>query len=65
MFLVAQQADRAQTEAAARRNTERIQALQRESDRLAADEKTLLGDLGKLDVERQLKAAELRGADTE
>ncbi len=62
---LAQQADRARTEALARRATERLQALQREADRLTADERTLLGDLRKLEVERQLKAEELKQLDAD
>ena len=60
LMLLAQQADRARTEALARRATERLQALQKEADRLASEERTLLGDLRKLEVERQIKAEELR-----
>ena len=55
-----QPAERARTEALARRATERLQALQREADRLASDERTLLGDLRKLEIERQLRAEELK-----
>src|SRR5689334_21421495 len=55
----AQSTDRAHTEALARRATERLQALQREADRLTADERTLLGDLRRLEVDRQIKAEEL------
>ena len=51
--LLAQQPDRARTEALARRAGERLQALQREADSLAAQERTLLGDLRKLEVERK------------
>jgi len=59
--LAAQQpSDRAHTEALSRRATERLQTLQREADRLTADERTLLGDLRKLEVDRQIKAEELR-----
>ena len=58
--VLAQQADRAKTEALARRTTERLQALQREADQLAADERTLLNDLRRLEVERLIKAEELR-----
>src|SRR5262249_17447810 len=43
-----------------RRATERLQALQREADQLASEERTLLNDLRKLEVERQIKAEELR-----
>src|SRR5438067_9693651 len=47
------------TEALARRANERLAALQREADRLASEERSLLGDLRKLEIERQLKAEEL------
>src|SRR6476646_7195744 len=52
--------ERARTEALARRAAERLQALQREADRLASDERTLIGDLRKVEIERQIKAEELR-----
>ncbi len=63
--LPAQQADRQQTEALARRAGERLQALQREADRLASEERTLLNDLRKLEVERLLKAEELKQLDAQ
>jgi len=63
--VLAQQADRVRTEALARRATERLQSLQREADRLASEERTLLGDLRKLELERQIKAEELRQVATE
>src|SRR3989442_6746303 len=63
--VLAQQADRVRTEALARRATERLQSLQREADRLPSHEPTLLGDLRKLELERQIKAQELRQGDTE
>jgi septal ring factor EnvC (AmiA/AmiB activator) len=55
-----QAADRTHTEALSQRATERLQALQKEADRLAAEERTLLGDLRKLEVDRQIKAVELK-----
>src|SRR5947208_11654830 len=61
----AQQADRARTEALSRRAADRLQALQREADRLASDEQTLLGDLRKLEVERQLRAEQFKQADAQ
>src|SRR5713226_225807 len=61
----AQQSDRARTEALARRATERLQALQREADRLASEERTLIGDVRKLEIERQLKAEELKRVDAD
>ena len=60
-----QPADRARTEALARRAGERLQALQREADRLASQESTLLTELRKLEVERQLKAEELKRLDAD
>lgn len=63
--LLAQQADRAQTEALARQATERQQSLQKEADRLASEERTLLGDLRKLELERQIKAEESRQVEAE
>lgn len=63
--MAAQQADRTQTEALARRATERLLALEHEADRLASEEKTLLGSLRKLEIERQMKAEELRRLDAE
>jgi murein hydrolase activator len=62
---VAQTPERARTEALARRATERLQSLQREADRLASEERTLLGDLRKLEVERQLRAEELKTIDAD
>src|SRR2546430_13509722 len=61
----AQPPDRARTEALARRATERLGALQREADRLASDERTVLGDLRKLEIERQLRAGEVRRVDAD
>jgi septal ring factor EnvC (AmiA/AmiB activator) len=57
--------ERARTEALARRATERLQALQREADRLASEERTLLGDLRRFEIERQLKSEELKRVDAD
>ena len=46
----AQLPERARTEALARRAADRMQTLQREADRLASEERTLLGDLRKLEI---------------
>jgi septal ring factor EnvC (AmiA/AmiB activator) len=62
VFLLGQQPDRARTEALARRAGERLQSLQREADRLASEERTLLGDLRKLEIDRQIKAEQLQQA---
>ena len=51
--------DRARAETSAQRAADRIRALQREADALASQEKTLLVELRKLEVERELKTAEL------
>jgi murein hydrolase activator len=48
-------------ETATQRAAERLRALQRESDALAKQERTLLVDLRKLEVERALKSEELAG----
>jgi septal ring factor EnvC (AmiA/AmiB activator) len=63
--VAAQQPDRAQTEVLARRATERLQALQREADHLASQERTLLGELRKLEIERQLRSAEMKRLDAD
>ena len=63
--LLAQQPERARTEALARRATERLQALQREADLLASEEQTLIGDLRKLEIDRQLKAEQVKQIDAE
>jgi len=62
-FGSAQQPDRGRTEALARRATDRLRSLQREADELASQERTLLGDLRRLQVERQIKVEELHQAD--
>jgi len=63
--IFAQQADRTHTETLARRAGDRMQALQREADQLASREKTLLGDLRKLELDRQIKVEQLRSLDAE
>jgi septal ring factor EnvC (AmiA/AmiB activator) len=62
VLLLAQQPDRARTEALARRAGDRLQSLQREADRLASEERTLLGDLRRLEIDRQIKAEQLQRA---
>lgn len=56
------QEGRARTEALAQRVNERIQALQREADRLAGEARTLVGDLRRLEIERDLQAERLAQA---
>lgn len=58
--LVAQTSDRARTESQARRANERMIALQREADALASEQRSLLGDLRRLEVERNLKNEQLK-----
>jgi septal ring factor EnvC (AmiA/AmiB activator) len=60
--LLAQQLDRERTETNSRRAAERLQTLQQEADRLAAQERTLLGDLRKLEIEREMRSETLRDA---
>ena len=47
------------------RITDRIRSLQREADRLANEQRTLVGDLRKLEIERDLKAEQARQAATQ
>jgi septal ring factor EnvC (AmiA/AmiB activator) len=61
----AQPADRGLTEALARRATQRLQALNAEADRLAAEERSLIGDLRRLELNRQIKSEELKKTDAE
>jgi septal ring factor EnvC (AmiA/AmiB activator) len=63
--LLAQQPDHARAEALARRASERLQSLQREADPHATEERTLLGDLRKLEIDRQLRAEQLKQADAD
>lgn len=63
--LGAQQADRVETEALARRAADRLRALRTEADRLASDERTLLGDLRRLELEREIKDEELQRVELE
>jgi len=51
--------ERARAEAAARRAADRIRWLQRESDELASQESSILVELRKLEIQRELKGAEL------
>lgn len=58
LLLQAAPQDRSTVEAS-KRAADRIRALQREADELLARERTLLGELRKLEVERQLKVEEI------
>ena len=63
--LVAGQSDRARTETLAARAEERLQALHAEADRLATEERTLLRDLRRAELERQIRTEELRQIDAD
>jgi septal ring factor EnvC (AmiA/AmiB activator) len=56
--LAAPQGDRGPTEALSRRASDRLESLRQEADRLASEERTLLGDLRKLEIDRQIKNEE-------
>jgi murein hydrolase activator len=58
-------ADQSAADAASKRAADRIRALQKESDALASQERTLLVDLRKLEVDRELKTEELANAERE
>jgi septal ring factor EnvC (AmiA/AmiB activator) len=60
--LAAQDAGRTRAAAQARRVDDRIRVLQSEADRLAAEARTLLGDLRTLEIEHQLQEERLREA---
>ena len=57
--------DRARVDAASRRASERLKALQKEADDLVAREASLLNELRKLEVERQIRVEELAQIDRE
>ena len=52
-------ADRSQTEAQSRRAAERLAGLQREAESLATQERTLLAELRKLELDRAIKVEQL------
>ena len=58
--LTAQTSDRARIESQSRRANERLVALQREADALARQQRSLLVDLRRLEIERDLKAEHVR-----
>ena len=60
--LVAQDSDRDRTETLSRRAADRLQALHDEADHLATEERTLLGDVRRLELEREIRATELAEA---
>ena len=60
--LTAQTADRGRAEAEARRVDDRIRTLQNEADDLADQARTLLGDLRKLEIDREIQIEQVRQA---
>ena len=61
----AQAPDRGRAEALARRAAARLQSLQREADRLASDERTLINDVRALEIQRRLKAEDVKRIDAD
>ncbi len=57
--------DRPAPDAMSRRVNERIRALQGEADRLAAQARTLLGDLRQLELQRDIAAEKVKAAEAE
>ena len=62
---MAQSSERERAEELARRATQRIRALHAEAERLATQERTILTELRQLEIDRQLKAAEVTKLDSE
>jgi septal ring factor EnvC (AmiA/AmiB activator) len=63
--LGAQGANQSDSEDLSRRAAERLKTLHDEAEQLAAQEKTVLGQLRKLEVQRQIKSEELRQAEAD
>jgi murein hydrolase activator len=63
--LSAQQADRTDADLLSQRAADRLKSLHDEAEQLAAQEKTVLGQLRKLEVDRQIKSEELRQAEAQ
>lgn len=59
-LVVAHAQDRAQTQAQTQRATDRVQALQREAEALAAQERTVLVELQQLAVDREIQNEQLK-----
>ncbi|MSO45674.1 MAG: hypothetical protein EXQ59_02755 [Acidobacteria bacterium] len=59
VVLAAQQAGRGPSDALMQRASDRLRALHQEAGRLVAEERTLIGDLRRLEVDRQIKREEL------
>ncbi len=63
--MAAQGTDRSRVEGQMRRANERLIALQREADELASQQRSLLVDLRRLEVERDLKTEQLKQIDAD
>ena len=63
--LSAQSPDRQAIDAQSKRAAERLAALQKEAETLAGQERTLLGELRKLEVEREIKLEQLTSIERE
>ena len=63
--LGAQEADRSRADGLSRRAADRLSELHDEADRLTAEERTVLGDLRRLEVEREIKSEEARRAEND
>jgi septal ring factor EnvC (AmiA/AmiB activator) len=63
--LSAQAPDRAVADAQGRRVAERIAALQKEAEQLAGQERTLLGELRKLEIDREIQVEKLTAVERE
>jgi septal ring factor EnvC (AmiA/AmiB activator) len=63
--LAAQPTDRERAEELAEQAATRLRALTKEADSLASEARSLLGDLRALELDRQIKAEELRRVDAE
>jgi len=63
--LTAQSSDRARIESQAKRANERLIALQREADGLATQQRSLLVELRRLEVERDLRTEQLKQIDAD
>lgn len=65
VVLVAQPADQSSAEELAQRAAARLEALREEADRLAREQSTLLGDLRRLELDREMRGLEFARARVE
>jgi septal ring factor EnvC (AmiA/AmiB activator) len=63
--LLAQQTDRSNADALAGRAADRLEGLQREADQLATEERTILNELRRLELERRIRTEESARLDVE